>query len=231
MEFSEPSLNTVVKDLEDVGIDRVYAIPLFIAPSGHSLYDVPAILGLYSDREIRERLKEEGATIVDTKMKITLGPTLNSGDVLKEVMLERVRQLSTVPDSEGVVLLAHGDARFEPIWSSLCREIGSFVCAKTGIGCFDYAFVGIGQSFISEGVPVILGLAGECEKTIVVGLYVSMGVDDMANNSVLDTGMMKMESQEILDGKNIRFARQGLLPDKRIARWIVDRAVEWSESL
>ncbi|HDL18084.1 MAG TPA: sirohydrochlorin cobaltochelatase, partial [Bacteroidetes bacterium] len=46
MEFNEPSINTVIKDFENIGIDKVYTIPLLIAPSGHSLFDIPTILGL-----------------------------------------------------------------------------------------------------------------------------------------------------------------------------------------
>jgi len=47
MEFTEPSIATVVKDMENKGITKIFALPLFIAPSGHSLYDIPTILGLY----------------------------------------------------------------------------------------------------------------------------------------------------------------------------------------
>jgi len=231
MEFNEPSVNTVIKSFDDSGIDRVYAIPLFVAPSGHSLYDIPTILGLYSDKETVESIREEGTTIVDTEMRITVGPTLKNGKVLKEMMLDRVNEMSTVPDSEGVVILAHGDSHFEPIWESTCREIGSHICAETGIDYFDYAFVGIGQSFISKGVPVILRTADKCSRIIVVGLYLSMGVDNMAENSVLSVGMIKIESKKIFDDRNIHFAKRGCLPDKRVAQWVVDRAVEWVEGL
>ena len=227
MEFNEPSISTVIKDMENRGIDKIYSIPLFIAPSGHSLYDVPTILGLYSDKEMIECIKEEGISIVNTKIKITIGPTLNIGGVLKEVMLDRVKELSTEPDFEGVVLLAHGDSSFEPIWASMCREIGTYICAETGIKYFDYAFVEIGQSFISEGVPVILKASDRHKKTLVVGLYLSMGVDKMALDSTLSIGMMKMESKDIFIGKNIFFAKRGLLPDKRISEWIADRAMEY----
>jgi len=231
MEFCEPSINTVINGFEDDGMDKVYVVPLFIAPSGHSLFDVPTILGLYSDRETLETLKEEGAAIADTRIKITVGPTLNTGNVLKEILLTRVMELSTEPESEAVVLLAHGDESFEPIWSSMCREIGAYVCSETGIPYFDYAFVEIGQSFISEGVPIILEAAGKHQKTIVVGIYLSMGVHNMAQNSTLDCGKMKIASRELFSDKNVHFAERGLLPDGRISDWIVDRALEWVEGL
>ncbi len=231
MEFNEPSINTAIKGLENVGIDEVYVMPLFVAPSEHSLYDVPTILGLYKDKETIERIKEEGIPIIDTKMRIIIGPSLNKGNILKEIILDRVKELSTMPDSEGVVLLAHGDAGFEPTWNSMCREIGSYICAKTGIRYFDYAFVEIGQSFISEGVPTILRTADKCKRTIVVGIYLALSVEDMAQNTILHLGEMKMGGGKIFAGRNIHFARRGLLPDKRIPEWIVNRSLEWVRSL
>ncbi len=231
MEFNEPSINTVIKDFENIGIDKVYTIPLLIAPSGHSLFDIPTILGLYSEKDIINEIKSEGTDIVNTKVKITIGPTLNNSDILKNSMLDRVKELSTTPDSEGVVLLAHGDEHFEPIWSSMCREIGYFVCAKTGIKYFDYAFVEVGQSFATEGVSTILKETEKKEKIIVVGLYLSMGVEKMANTSASFMMGKKSETKKLFADKKIRFAKRGILPDKRISEWIVDTAIDWVDGL
>ncbi|MCD6115761.1 hypothetical protein J7K93_01995 [bacterium] len=231
MEFNEPSINTVIKDFEKKGITKVYAVPLFIAPSGHSLFDIPTILGMYSEADIVKEIKSEGTEIVNTKLKITLGPTLNYGSILKEAMLDRVKELSDQPDSEGVVLLAHGDSRFKPIWDSVCRETGSYICANTGIEYFDYAFVEIGQAFSTEGVSAILKADTKKKRTLVVGLYLSMGVKRMADNSVSFMMGQKTEIKELFKGKNILFANRGLLPDKRISEWIGDVAAEWADSL
>jgi len=231
MEFTEPSINTVIKDFENIGIDRVYAIPLLIAPSGHSLFDIPTILGLYSEKDIINEIKSEGTDIVNTNMKITIGPTLNNSDILKISMLDRVKELSSTPDSEGLVLLAHGDENFEPIWASMCREVGYYVCAKTGIEYFDYAFVEVGQSFATEGVSTILEATEKKEKIIVVGLYLSMGVERMANTSASFMMGKKTETKKLFADKNILFAKRGILPDKRISEWIVEIAIEWVEGL
>lgn len=231
MEFNEPSINTVIEDFEKTGINKVYAIPLLIAPSGHSVFDIPTILGLYSDKNILDEIKSEEIDIVNTKMKITIGPTLNYSDILKIAMLDRVKELSTEPGSEGVVLLAHGDSDFEPVWVSMCEEIGYYICSKTGIDYFDYSFVEVGQSFATEGVSVILESTEKKEKTIVIGLYLSMGVEKMANTSAFFMMGQKIETKKMFADKNIHFAKKGLLPDKRISEWLVDIALEWSEVL
>ena len=231
MEFNEPSINTVIEDFEKTDINKVYAIPLLIAPSGHSVFDIPTILGLYNDKNILDEIKSEEIDIVNTKMKITIGPTLNYSDILKIAMLDRVKELSTEPGSEGVVLLAHGDSDFEPVWVSMCEEIGYYICSKTGIDYFDYSFVEVGQSFATEGVSVILESTEKKEKTIVIGLYLSMGVEKMANTSAFFMMGQKIETKKMFADKNIHFAKKGLLPDKRISEWLVDIALEWSEVL
>ncbi len=227
MEFTEPSIHTVIGDLEEAGIDRAYVLPLFIAPSGHSLFDIPAILGLYSDPAMLGELRGEGIEIVDTDIRLTVGPTLNYGDILKMIMLDRVKEISVDPASESLVLLAHGDAATEPVWEALCDEIGVYVCAHTGIEYFDHALVEVGQSFATEGLGAIAEATEHAERTLVVGLYLSMGVENMAKSAMVRSGMMTISAEEVLKDREIRYGGQGVLPDPRVAAWAVERAREW----
>jgi hypothetical protein len=225
MEFSKPSISEVIRDMEKEGIEKVYAIPLLIAPSGHLVYDIPTILGLYSEKHIIEEIKKEGTEIVNSKIKIVLGPTLNNSNILREIMLDRVKEFSTMPDSEGVVLLAHGDDDFRGIWDSLCREIGDYIISKTGIKYFDYSFIEVGQSFMQKGVPTILKVSDKSKKTIVVGLYLSKSAEDIFLKSI------KEENKKIFKDKHIYFSKHPILPDRRVSQWIVDRAMEWLNTL
>lgn len=231
MEFIEPSIQSVIKDFNNEGIHHIFAIPLFIAPSGHSVFDIPAIMGLYGDQEVRMKIKEEGTAIVRTKIKITVGPTMNSGDVLKEIMLTRVKELSIEPASEAVVLLAHGDDDFLPFWDSLCQNIGYHICAHTGIDYFDYAFVEVGQAFSTQGVPTILRAIENKPRTLVIGLYLSMDLEKMAKSSVSSFRGQATKRKFPFTDKNVIFSSKGLLPDNRIAQWIVDIGGEWTNGL
>lgn len=229
MEMNEPSIATVIQELEKSGVNKIYVQPLFIAPSGHSRFDIPAILGVYYEKDKVNELKEEGISIVKSTLQVTIGPELSYGDVLPQIILDRVKELSINPKEEGVILLAHGAEGFEPIWEKLSRETGSVISAGTSINKFDYTFVEVGQSFMTKGIPTILKMAGKTKRTIVVGLYLAMDVERMSQNCSISTGMMKLESQKMLGISNISFSKKGLLPDSRIAEWIVDRALEWIE--
>jgi len=228
MEFTEPSIATVVNDMENKGITKIFSLPLFIAPSGHSLYDIPTILGLYYDKKMTDGIKEEGIKIIDTKVKITIGPTLDYKNVMKDILLDKVKNLSDNPAEEALIILAHGDKNFMPIWEELINETGNFILGKTGIEYFDKAFVEVGQSFAIDGVSTILKASENKTKVIVVGMYLSMGVKNMAENSGIVMMGKTLESRNMLEGKNIVFDSTGLLPDKRIVEWIVDRALEWN---
>jgi len=227
MEFTEPSISTVVKEMEDKGITRIYALPLFIAPSGHSVYDVPTILGVYYNKQIANAIKAEGTKIVNSKTKITVGPSLYYKDVIKDILLERVQELSKDPQNEALVILAHGDKDFYPSWEGLANEVGNYILAKTGIEYFNKAFVEVGQSFATNGVSSILNAYSQKDKVIVVGMYLSLGVKNMPKKSGILMMGHTIDGQKMLEGINISYSDKGLLPSKKITEWIVERGSEW----
>lgn len=228
MEMSKPTIADVFRDFEKQGITNVFVIPLFIAPSGHSLSDVPTILGLSYNKNKYDETVKEGTEIVNTHIKITLGPTLDYDNIIKDILLDKVKALSKNPNNEALVILAHGDENFEPIWENLMDETQNYILSKTGIEYSDYAFVEVGQSFSTDGVSAILKAGEKKERVIVVGIYLSMGVKRMAETSApLSMMGFSMDTKKLLEGKNIVFAQDGLLPDVRITKWIVNRTVEW----
>ena len=141
--------------------------------------------------------------------------------------MDRVKELSDDPKNESLVLLAHGDKHFNYFWKKLLKEVSDYVLANTGIEKSYCAFIGIGQEFSSNGVPVILKANEEKNKTIVVGIYLSMGVKRIAMNSASFFMGKKQNTKNLFEGKNIVFSKKGLLPDKRISKWITERSIEW----
>ncbi len=227
MEFVEPSIANAVKDMESKGVTRIFVLPLFIAPSGHTIYDIPTILGLYYDEKEASELEKEKTKIVRTNVKITIGPLLNYGNVIKDILLDKVKQISENPQEEALIILAHGDENFIKIWENLIDETGNYILGQTGIEYFDKAFVEVGQSFATNAVNPILKASKKKNKVIVIGMYLSMGIKNMANSSGYLMMKRTIETSKIFEGKNIYFAEDGLLPDKRIVKWIVDRSVQW----
>ena len=82
MEYTEPSVASMVKACEAEGADTIFALPVFIAPSGHTEEDLPNILGHKYNPYVREELGEEKTEMVHTKTPIILGPTFYYSYVL-----------------------------------------------------------------------------------------------------------------------------------------------------
>ena len=227
MEFAKPTIADRVREMEKMGCSRIVAVPLLIAPSSHSHWDVPALLGLYSDDEMKKELESEGLEVVQSKLPITITPTLNHGDLIPEVLLDRVKALSKNSEDEALILLAHGDEMTPPLWDELMKRTMTYICGKTGISYADYAFVHVGQSYDTNGVSIIAQAAENRKRVIVVGAYLSMGVDGMHARYVKTFPMKAMSMPGLvnpLEKVDLALATDGLLPDKRVAQWIVDIA-------
>jgi sirohydrochlorin ferrochelatase len=226
MEFAEPNVADGVADLEETGCNRIVAVPLLVAPSSHSHWDVPALLGLYSDPEIEESLREEGLRVLRSKVPITLTTTLAHSNVIEEVMLKRARQLSTDSDNEAVVVLAHGSAAIPPAWENLMKRTVTYICGQTGISYGDWVCVGVGQEY-HHAAAAIRTAAEHRKRVIVVGAYLSLGPQRMHNR-----WLSRFKQQEAsmhgfenpLEGIDVKLAEQGLLPDEMVAQWIAATA-------
>lgn len=223
MEFAKPTVADGVAEMERAGCDRIVVVPLLIAPSSHSHWDIPALLGLYSDEELENELKEEGATIIRPRIPIVITPPLSKSNLIPEIMLDRVKALSTNPANEALVILAHGDDFTMPLWQGLMKRIAVYICSETGISYADWAFVHVGQSY-SHAINVITGAAANRERVIIVGSYVSMGVTAMHQRFMRMAKHAMKGMDNPLDDIDIVTADNGLIPDPRLAKWIAETA-------
>ncbi|MCK4792728.1 MAG: hypothetical protein KAV87_53860 [Desulfobacteraceae bacterium] len=225
MEFAEPNVADGIAELEQAGCDRIVAVPLLIAPSSHSHWDIPALLGIYSNAEIEKNLQGEGARLLRSEVPITLTTTLADSDVIEKVMLKRVRQLSRDPNNEAVVLLAHGSEATPPAWERLMKRTVTHICGQTGISYGDWACVGVGQGY-SRAATVIQEVAKRRDHVIVVGAYLSLGVNRMHQRwtARFDKEPPMPGLENPLKNLSIRISGQGLLPDETVAQWIAATA-------
>ena len=130
------------------------------------------------------------------------------------------------PDEEAVIVLAHGDEYTGPMWTKLMKRTVTHICGKTGISYGDWAFVHVGQSY-GQALGAIAEAAEHRKRVLLVGCYLSMGVDKMHQRYMKNFSRGAMPGMENpLAGKEIVTAGDGLLPDPRVAQWIADIAVK-----
>ncbi|MBR1689006.1 MAG: CbiX/SirB N-terminal domain-containing protein [Prevotella sp.] len=226
MEFTEPTIATVVAECETQGVDTIFAIPLFIAPSGHSEVDIPNIIGHKYDPQVVAELTEEQTRFVHSRLPIILGPTLSYDDFLEKTMLARVREMSTRPNDEAVLFVSHGDRQFVGYWSQKMYQICDYVKANTGIAVADFKFVAMGYKMVREMIPALQTISQQKKRILVQGVYLTSSAREMAD--MLD--MEAEQHQQIADPElQVVYSDKGILPaaSAEVCQWIRQRTLEW----
>lgn len=228
MEFAEPNVADGLEELQAAGCTRIVVVPLLIAPSSHSHWDIPALLGIYGDPEIEAALREEGLRLVRPKVPVTLTPTMAHSDVIEKIVLKRVRQLSRDSKNEALVLLAHGSEAIPSAWERFLKRTVTYACGQTGISYGDWATIAVGQEY-DRAVAAIQEAAEHRDRVIVVGVYLSLDAGRIHNRWLarVDKQAPGMHGTgNSLQGLDVQFAEQGLLPDALVTEWIVETARE-----
>lgn len=226
MEYTEPTVASVVRDCEAQGADTIFALPLFIAPSSHSEEDLPNILNLKFTPDVRAELAEEGTQMVSARSRIILGPTLYSTDIIEKIMLNNVKRMSKDPKNEALLLLAHGDPERIGFWQMLLYRTCEYVKKNTGIGYADGELIAMGTGMDKEVIPMLEKAAKAKKRVLVQGIYLTSNIASMAQRN----NMEQKQAHITKDGKaEIVYSNEGILPNatEEVASWIVDRAKEY----
>jgi len=227
LEFTQPDAMAGIEKLEVAGCDRIIVVPLFIAPSSHSLFDVPAVLGLYSSPEIRLTLEEEGARVAQPKVSLTLTQTLSEGDLLDNFARDEVCSLSKDPTNEAVVLIAHGCRDHHSLVENMTRRVATYCCGQCDIDYADWAYCAMGQTFWEEAAGAIAQAAEHKGRILVVGLYVSSSAERIYGRVMKEAErLMGADFKSPFEDMDIVFSNKGLVDYPATADWLLKTAGE-----
>jgi hypothetical protein len=231
LEFAQPDAASGIEKLQSAGCDRIIVVPFFIAPSGHSLFDVPAVLGLYSSPSIRRTLKDEGAMVARPIVPVTLTQTLSEGDLLDSFVMTEIEKLSKNPKDEAIVLIAHGSADQRDLHDRTMRRLVTGACGRSGISYGDWAYCEMGQSYLQEAVPAIVRAGERKKRALVIGLYVSSS-SKRIHDSVLESAKEPMAAfiTKPLGKMEIVLSEAGVVNHPATASWLLATAAEALEN-
>ncbi len=229
MEFGKPDIPTAVAELEAAGCSRIIAVPLFVMPTGHTHFDVPAMLGLYSPGKSDEHAEEHGMP-VRSAVPITLTGTMSEDErLLPQYALDEVEKLSKSSSEEAIVLLAHGDPDHKLLCERVMRKIASYCCARTGIEYADWAYVGVGQEFIKEGLPAIRRAAEKKQRVLVVGLYLGSHAQRIRDRVLKNDSRSHEQANTHASDQEIVYSNNGIVSSPLVVEWIVESACSAAE--
>jgi sirohydrochlorin ferrochelatase len=223
LEAAQPDVPTAVAELESAGCDRIIAVPLFVAPTGHTHFDVPAVLGIYSSPRTSATLAEEGAVAARPKVPITLTQTLAEDEILLKYALHEVQKLSKTPQDEALIVLAHGDPEHDLLAHRLMRRVTTYCCGEAGIGYGDWAFIGVGQEYLSQGVAAIDTALKHRERALVVGLYLSTTAAKIHSRSVA-AKPNRPANADLFAGKDVALSEGAIIQHPEFFGCVLDTA-------
>ncbi len=225
MEYNEPSIATRLKEYDEEGYDEVVVVPIFLTVSSHYSHDIPVICGLSADPKIKEQLAKEKIEVYKPNAKVTITPPLDYTTILKKNVERRVMALSEEGKSEGVLLVAYGDAEYNQQWEELVEEIGKYLKMKTGHESIAYSWCGHLVNYSTQPTKDGIAKLFELEdRVIVIPLLVAN--DEYFQNDIIQTAV-----NEVDNSSNVAYVQDAILPDDNLNQWVLDITKSTVESL
>jgi len=121
------------------------------------------------------------------------------------------------------VILVHGDPEHSLLVEQLMRRVTTHCCGEAGIGYGDWASIGVGQEYLSQGVPAIRSALEHKKRVLVVGLYVSSSAAKIHQRSA---GMKRQQATaaSLLEGKDVVFSDEAIVAHPELLRWVLKAA-------
>jgi sirohydrochlorin ferrochelatase len=158
LEFvSGEDIHDAVRNLENEGVTRIIAVPLFVSSASGHMEEIKYVLGLPSNYTGHEETPghgghsggepEEELTPVQTQAIIELTPGLDDHRLIAEILSDRLETFSTNPTQETLILAAHGpgEEQYQETWANHLNSLGAQLQQKHGFQMVKHGYVAFGQ--------------------------------------------------------------------------------------
>lgn len=208
------SIADAVSELENEGISRIIAVPLFISSASNHIEEIKYVLGLRPDLPGNEQEgegEEEELEPVHTEAEIILTSALDDHKLVMQILKERILTISQNPSNEILVLTSHGydNPEYGQKWnqnmSSLCRQL------KEELGFADsrFGYAAMGEPGLRSVVEEVYNYNSE-KNILVMPVMLSRGY------------FTDRKIPQLLDGLDYLYPspeNRALLPHSHIALW------------
>jgi sirohydrochlorin cobaltochelatase len=168
----------------------------------------------------------DGTKPVESPVPIRMTPALNDHPIVAEILASRAREIGEDPSSEALVIVAHGpnEEKDNQKWLADMRSLAQQLSASAKYASVDYLTVRddapkpIWEKAKAELRGIVEKRTAEGRRVLVVPLLISFGG--------VEKGL-----RERLDGLTYEMARSGLMPDARLARWVLQMTQQAQSSV
>lgn len=205
-----------INQLEAEGVSDLYVLPLFVSSGSTHVDDIAQAFGQPPVSAKREGELERFCLRESTRVHFGL-PIDDDADIA-ELLLSNIRELSSSPEQERLLLVAHGarEAGFHERWrqgmtrlAERLQELGGFAGAD------------IGMLLPNQAACVMKALQRKYagKAVIVVPLFLSAGY------------FTQTVIPERLEGLTYRYNGRAMLPHPCVARWMERQIADWLEGI
>lgn len=162
---------------------------------------------------------EDGTRPITSRVPIRMTAALNDHPIVAQILASRARSAGANPASDALVIVAHGpngDADNQK-WLADMRSLAARLIAQEKYPAVDYltvrddALKPVWEQARAELRAVVEKRTAEGRRVIIVPLLVSFGG--------IEKGL-----RERLEGLTYTMATSGLMPDDRLATWVLEMA-------
>ncbi|MCD9024627.1 sirohydrochlorin chelatase [Cohnella silvisoli] len=199
--------------LEASGVTHLLALPLFVSSGSTHVDEIGWALGAYDAPRTETDLE-----CYRISAELTYGKPMNDDPELVGVVLDRLKEMSTMPAKESFLLIGHGsqEAGFQEAWEQGLAAISDQLMRFGGFGACSTALLLPNQ--VKERWQG-LHRSHPHNDIIVIALFLSEGY------------FTKEVIPRRLEGLACRYDGRALMPHPRIADWIVRQTRDWLDPM
>jgi sirohydrochlorin ferrochelatase len=225
-----PSAQDAYDTLVSAGARRIVVVPLFVSSHSNHGREVAAMVGL-ADPAAAPHPGDDPASdhgrvdvVPEFAPVLGLGPALDDSSYLADILADRARGMSEAPSRESVVLVAHGPNEDDDaaLWLADLGRVAQRVRERGGYRQVD-------TCLLRDDAPAEVLEAARTHLRDVVQAGAQHG-RVIVVPVLLSQGRVAWQIPEILDGLTYVWDGRTILPDTRIAEWILSSAeVAWEQ--
>lgn len=236
---SRAAIQSAVDRLEARGVSSIVAVPLFVSSHSSVVTSTAYLLGLR--REMPPDLKtfakmrhghgaaaadaataghhgghtEDGTAPVRSRVPIRMTDALNRHHLVGAILLDRARSISSAPEQEAVVIVAHGPVPDEDNarWLDDMKVLADQIDRESDFAAISYLTV-------RDDAPKPIRDAATAELRGIVTAHVDGGRRVLIVPLLLSYGGIEKGIRERLEGLQYVMPDSALIPDARIGEWV-----------
>ncbi|MDP2391246.1 MAG: CbiX/SirB N-terminal domain-containing protein [Acidobacteriota bacterium] len=233
---SRASIQAAVDKLTARGVTSIVAVPLFVSSYSSVITSTEYLLGLRAeapaDLKIFATMKHGGhgapedphaahlaadpTSPITTRVPIRMTAAFNRHPLIAQILADRARSISQTPASEAVILVAHGPVPDDDNerWLDDMKVLAEQVQAAAPFSSVDYLTV-------RDDAGPAMREAATRDLRDRVTQQVAAGRTVLIVPHLMSFGGIEQGIRKRLEGLPYAMPGQALMPDERIAQWVL----------